>query len=78
MASAAHTLPVAFATYDSLLSGLFGKFAALRARFARWRLFRRTLAELSALDRRELDDLGLPYGDLPNVAWQAVYGAKNA
>ena len=78
MAAVAHTLPVASATYDSLLSGLFVQLASLRTRFAKWRMFRRTLRELSALDRSRLDDLGLPDGDMANVAWQTVYGAKLA
>jgi uncharacterized protein YjiS (DUF1127 family) len=34
----------------------------------------RTLRELHALGPRELDDLGIPRGDIARVAREAVYG----
>ncbi|MCE8008932.1 DUF1127 domain-containing protein [Aestuariivita sp.] len=46
--------------------------AAKRTQFARWRLYRRTLAEISALSNRELADLGLHRSELKRVAWQAA------
>ena len=37
-------------------------------KYKQWRNFRRTVAELSALSERELDDLGIARGDIPFVA----------
>lgn len=50
-----------------------GILAALRIRFDRWNLYRRTLNEMQALSNRELADLGLHRSELRRVAWQAVY-----
>jgi len=36
--------------------------------YKKWRNYRRTVAELSALTNRELDDLGINRGDIPYVA----------
>lgn len=52
-----------------------GAVARLRAAWADWRLYRRTLAELEALSDRDLADLGLFRQDLPAVARETVYGA---
>ncbi len=46
--------------------------AALAVRFARWREYRRTLAELQALDDRTLADFGWSRAGLPAVAREAV------
>ena len=58
-------------------SALTSRFDALlidiRARLARRRVFRQTLAELSVLSDRELADLGLSRSELRRVAWQAAY-----
>lgn len=43
------------------------------ARYGRWRLFRRTLAEMQGLSNRELADLGLHRSMLKRVAWMAAY-----
>lgn len=51
-------------------------FADLAERFAKWRLFRRTLAELSDVSPRELADLGLSRSNLHAAAYEAVYGAR--
>ncbi|KAE9629563.1 DUF1127 domain-containing protein [Parasedimentitalea maritima] len=42
-------------------------------RFTRYRLYRKTLNELSALTRRELADLGLNRSMLQHVAYTATY-----
>jgi len=47
--------------------------ATLRARYARWRLYRRTLSEMAGLSNRELADLGLHRSELKRVALMAVY-----
>jgi len=36
--------------------------------FRKWRNYRRTVTELSALSNRELDDLGINRGDITFVA----------
>jgi len=45
----------------------------LRLRFTRYRLYRQTVNELSALSNRELADLGLNYSMIKRVAYQAAY-----
>lgn len=45
-----------------------GYFEALIARFQAWRTYRQTVAELSALSDRELDDIGLTRGAIRNYA----------
>lgn len=40
-------------------------------KFRDWRSYRRTVLELSALTDRELTDLGINRGDIPNVARRA-------
>lgn len=40
------------------------------ARFMAWRAYRKTVAELSALSDRELDDIGLIRAEIPNYARQ--------
>ena len=39
-------------------------------RFQRWRRYRRTVAELSTLTRREMQDLGIAPGDIERIARQ--------
>ena len=45
-----------------------GYFEALIARFQAWRTYRQTVAELSALSDRELDDIGLTRGAIRTYA----------
>ncbi len=71
MAHVAHQ--TASASHVSDASGVVAWFADLGARFDRWRLYRRTLNELSGLTDRELADLGLHRAGLHGVAWHAVY-----
>jgi len=40
-----------------------------------YRLYRRTLGELQALNERELRDLGLSRLSIRDVAYESVYGA---
>ncbi len=47
--------------------------AALRIRYARWKLYRETVSEMSSLSNRELADLGLHRSELKRVAYMAVY-----
>ena len=46
----------------------------LRARYAQYRVYRRTLEELEALTDRDLADLGISRHDVADVARAAAYG----
>lgn len=58
------------------LASVAPSFAAQAERFAKWRLYRRTLAELSEITPRELADLGLSRSNLRAAAYEAVYGTR--
>ena len=47
-----------------------GFIEGLVSRFQAWRIYRKTVAELSALSDRELDDIGLIRSEIPNYARQ--------
>ena len=49
-------------------------FEALVERIAQYRLYRRTLAELGGMSRREREDIGLSGKDPRAAAFEAVYG----
>ena len=46
-------------------------FEQLKTRYTTWKRYNRTVAELSALSNRELDDLGFARGDIAEVARRA-------
>ena len=48
-------------------------FEALRTRWAQYRIYRQTVAELSALPDRELADLGLNRASIRHIAHKAAY-----
>ena len=48
---------------------------SLTARFAQYRTFRSTLAELGMLTDRELADLGFHRSNIGEIAWKAAYEA---
>ena len=56
-----------------LFSQMAASFHALRELVSKRRDFRRTVNELSRLNARQLDDLGLNRFDLRQVAFDAVY-----
>ena len=47
---------------------LFGFVSSIASRFTAYRNYRRTLQALSALDDRELDDLGIFRGRIEEIA----------
>ncbi len=47
--------------------------ARLRRRWAQYRTYRRTLAELRSLSTDELDDIGTSRFHLKTLAWNSVY-----
>ncbi len=49
--------------------------AAASERFAAYKLYRETVAELSALSNRELNDLGLSRSAIKGIALETAYGA---
>jgi uncharacterized protein YjiS (DUF1127 family) len=44
------------------------------AAYRNWRLFRRTYRELMQLSPRELSDLGISRGEIPEIARQSFNG----
>lgn len=58
-----------------LVERIAGFAAQLGARFARYKLFRATLSEMSVLSDRELRDLGLHRSQIKSIAFEHVYDA---
>lgn len=54
------------------IGGLGTLIDATKTRIARYRLYRQTVRELSALSNRELADLGLSRAMIPGLARQAA------
>jgi uncharacterized protein YjiS (DUF1127 family) len=61
-------------------ASVFSNIAALRdtlaARYAKYRTFRTTLAELQSLSKRDLADLGINESMIVSIAHEAAYGTK--
>ena len=55
-------------------TGVAHAFADLRARYARYQTYRRTLVELGRLSNRELTDLGIGRGQIRGIAYETAYG----
>jgi uncharacterized protein YjiS (DUF1127 family) len=47
-------------------------FETLKARYSAWNRYNRTVAELSALSHRELEDIGFAPWDIKSVARKAA------
>lgn len=54
---------------DRLTARLHG----VRADYAKWRIYRTTVNELSALTNRDLADLGLSRSMISSIAYEAAY-----
>jgi len=70
---------MAFATeIHGVNADITGRISAVlksaKLRFANYRVYRKTIAELSTLSSRELDDLGLSRSMIKRVALEAAYG----
>lgn len=63
--------------YTAARAGWTAPLAALREAWGRYRVYRRTHDELSALSARELDDLGISRSMISRLAYEAAYG-RNA
>lgn len=53
-----------------------GLFATAARRFVDYRVYHRTLHELSLLSAHELADLGLHRSEIQRVAYELVYGTR--
>ncbi|WP_372573744.1 DUF1127 domain-containing protein [Ruegeria jejuensis] len=60
------------------LSGFYAGIESLKNRFEQYRVYRRTLSELSALSDRELADLGMHRGMIRSIAMEAAYDNRAA
>lgn len=58
------------------VASLAPQLATLAERFGKWRLYRRTLNELSDISPRDLAELGLSRSNLRAAAYEAVYGTR--
>ena len=71
---------MAYTTYGNatrtagLRDRLTARIDAARADYAKWRTYRTTVNELSALSNRDLADLGLSRSMISSVAHEAAYG----
>ncbi len=52
-----------------------GFFATLADRYAKYKVYRATINELSQLSGRELNDLGISRSMIKSIAIEAAYGA---
>lgn len=59
------------------LAGFAIRAEALVERFDRYRLYRRTVAELAGMDARDLAEIGLCRSNIRSAAYEAVYGSQN-
>jgi len=57
-------------------AGFASAIEALAERFTRYRLYRRTIAEMAELSVRERSELGFSRQSPRAAAYQAVYGAR--
>lgn len=60
---------------DRALAYAASRIEALRRSITEYRQYRNTLAELSALTDRDLNDLGISRYDIASIARESVYGA---
>ncbi|GIT90624.1 hypothetical protein JANAI62_10790 [Jannaschia pagri] len=72
---------MAYTTYgnsaatSTLRARVAARLDAIRQDWSKWRLYRKTYNELSALSNRDLADLGLSRAMIASVAFEAAYGA---
>lgn len=62
------TAPVSSASFG-------GIFKTVAERYSRYRVYRKTVAELSQLSNRELSDLGMSRAAIKGIAYETAYGA---
>lgn len=72
---------MAITTYGNLAAAsttlrdrITNRIDTVRADYAKWRIYRRTLNELSVLSNRDLADLGISRSMIVSVALEAGYG----
>jgi len=69
-------LSIAHGTESAAFGALRKEASGLGERYRRWRLYRRSVVELSALSGHELADLGLSRSGIRSAAHDAVYGVN--
>lgn len=69
----AYANSLSHAAPSGLMAHIQAFFVDMKARRARSRVYRETLAELSRLSTRELEDLGMAKADIRRVAYEAAY-----
>ena len=62
------------ATSSTLQGRLVARLEAARENWGKWRVYRKTVNELSALSDRDLNDLGLSRSMIRGIALEAAYG----
>jgi len=62
------------ATNGDITSRITATLKSATNRVANYRIYRKTVSELSALSSRELDDLGLNRSMIKRVSLEAAYG----
>lgn len=75
--TASHNTGTAGGKIAAGMTGFAGVIETLVTRAARYRLYRKTLRELSDVSAQDLRDLGLSRANLRAAAYQAVYGAHD-
>ena len=68
------TMSTAYVTAIADRSAWTAPIAFLRDAWSRYRVYRRTYAELDALTTRDLDDLGISRSMITRLAYEAAYG----
>ena len=65
-----NTMNTSSASFGARVANYFN---GLRARRAKYAVYRETLHELETLSDRELNDLGITRGEIRGIAYQAAY-----
>ncbi|MCF6315658.1 MAG: DUF1127 domain-containing protein [Marinosulfonomonas sp.] len=62
------------ASHGDITHRIAAKLKSAAQRFANYRVYRKTVSELSALSSRELDDLGISRSMIKRISLEAAYG----
>ncbi len=62
------------ASHGDITHRIAATLKSVGTRFANYRVYRKTVSELSALSSRELDDLGLSRSMIKRTSLEAAYG----
>jgi len=62
------------ASHGDITHRIAAKLKSAAQRFSNYRVYRKTVSELSALSTRELDDLGISRSMIKRISLEAAYG----